>query len=72
MYSKFLIGPSLLVLVLINHDGGMRVWAHAYPATSLPADGATLKEPPREMRIQFTEGVEIEFSQSRSRDPTGK
>ncbi|HEY2987856.1 MAG TPA: copper resistance CopC family protein [Candidatus Binatia bacterium] len=38
-------------------------WAHAYPAVALPADGAVLREPPREVRIQFTEGVEIEFSQ---------
>jgi len=63
MYFKFSIGLSFLVLALIGHDGGTRVWAHAYPATSLPADGATLKEPPREVRIQFTEGLEIAFSQ---------
>jgi methionine-rich copper-binding protein CopC len=37
------------------------VRSHAYPAASVPADGATVKEA-REVRIQFTEGVEIEFS----------
>jgi len=63
MSSKFSTGLSLLVLALISHDAGTRVWAHAYPAISLPADGATLKEPPREVRIQFTEGLELAFSQ---------
>jgi methionine-rich copper-binding protein CopC len=37
-------------------------WAHAYPTVAIPADGAVLREPPREVRIQFTEGIEIEFS----------
>ena len=63
MSSKFSTGLSLLVLALISHDAGTRVWTHAYPAISLPADGATLKEPPREVRIQFTEGLELAFSQ---------
>jgi methionine-rich copper-binding protein CopC len=38
-------------------------WAHAYPTSSVPQDGATVAESPREVRIQFTEGIEIEFSQ---------
>jgi hypothetical protein len=42
---------------------GAPAWAHAYPAVSVPNDGATVKESPREMRIQFTEGVELAFSQ---------
>jgi methionine-rich copper-binding protein CopC len=42
-------------------NGGV-AWSHAYPAVSIPNDGATVKEPPREVRIQFTEGVEIAFS----------
>jgi len=37
--------------------------AHAYPAVSIPNNGATIRESPREVRIQFTEGVEIGFSQ---------
>jgi methionine-rich copper-binding protein CopC len=36
-------------------------WPHAYPAVAIPADGAVLRDPPREVRIQFTEGVELEF-----------
>jgi len=37
--------------------------AHAYPAVTIPSNGTTVKEPPRELRIQFTEGVELAFSQ---------
>jgi methionine-rich copper-binding protein CopC len=37
--------------------------AHAYPAASIPNHGATVKEAPSELRIQFTEAVELAFSQ---------
>ena len=37
-------------------------WAHAYPAVSIPNNGATVKESPREVRIQFTEAIEMAFS----------
>lgn len=47
-------------------------WAHAYPTVSVPADGATVREAPREVRIQFTEGVEIEFSQIAVKGPGGE
>jgi methionine-rich copper-binding protein CopC len=63
MYSKFLIALSSLLLLLSFGTGGELAWAHAYPAVSIPNNGATVKEPPREVRIQFTEGVEIAFSQ---------
>jgi hypothetical protein len=63
MYSKFLIAPSALLLFFSLHPLGALAWAHAYPAVSIPNNGAAVKEPPREVRIQFTEGVEIAFSQ---------
>jgi methionine-rich copper-binding protein CopC len=63
MYSKFLIALSSLLLFLSLERGGELAWGHAYPAVSIPNNGATVKEPPREVRIQFTEGVEIAFSQ---------
>jgi len=47
-------------------------WAHAFPASSVPGDGATVRESPREVRIQFTEGVEIEFSQIEVKSPAGE
>ena len=62
MYFKFSI-----VSKVVGFAAGLVVpaliWAHAYPAVSVPNNGATVKEPPREVRIQFTEGVEIAFSQ---------
>jgi copper resistance protein C len=63
MYSKFLIALSSLLLLLSTQPKGELTWAHAYPVVSIPNNGATVKEPPREVRIQFTEGVEIAFSQ---------
>jgi len=53
--SSFL---SLLAPCIKPENG----WAHAYPASSAPVDGATVSSPPREMVIRFTEGVETEFS----------
>jgi methionine-rich copper-binding protein CopC len=46
--------------------------AHAYPAVSLPGDRAILREAPREVRIQFTEGVEIEFSRIVVKNSSGE
>ena len=63
MSSKFSTGLNLLVLLLVSQTDMERVWAHAYPAVSLPLDGAVLKEPPIEVRIQFTEGLELAFRQ---------
>jgi len=62
MCSKFSIVLSI-VLLLSLPSSGRHAWAHAYPAVSVPNNGATVSEPPRELRIQFTEGVEIAFSQ---------
>ena len=61
MYSKFLIVLSSVLLLLTLP--GRHSWGHAYPAVSIPNNGATVKEPPRELRIQFTEAVELAFSQ---------
>jgi copper resistance protein C len=63
MYSKFLIALSSVLLLSSLHMRGRLAWAHAYPAVPTPNNGATVKESPREVRIQFTEGVEIAFSQ---------
>jgi methionine-rich copper-binding protein CopC len=72
MYFKFLIALSL-ALILFGLPGNRKpVWAHAYPAVSSPANNATLKEPPREVRIQFTEGLELAFSQITVKGPNGE
>ena len=62
MYSRFLIALSAILLLFPLYVRRELAWAHAYPAVSIPNNGATVKEPPREVRIQFTEGVEIAFS----------
>ena len=61
MYSKYLIVLSSAWLLLALPDS--HSWGHAYPAVSVPNNGATVQEPPRELRIQFTEAVELAFSQ---------
>jgi methionine-rich copper-binding protein CopC len=63
MSSRFSTGLRLVVLLLVSHIATAGVWAHAYPAVASPLDGATLQEPPREVRIQFTEALELAFSQ---------
>ncbi len=73
MYSKFLIVLSAALLPLVSLEvSGKPAWAHAYPAASVPNDGATVKESPREMRIQFTEGIELPFSRITVKSPNGE
>jgi methionine-rich copper-binding protein CopC len=60
MYFRSLIVFSLCTLVFGLSE--VRALAHAYPDRVSPADGAALQQPPGEVRIQFTEGIELEFS----------
>jgi len=71
MYLKFLIALSLIVLPCFGWAAKL-VWAHAYPTLSSPENGAVLKESPREVRIQFTEGLELAFSQITVKGPNGE
>jgi copper resistance protein C len=71
MCSKFLIALSSALLVASLRVTGGLAWAHAYPAVSVPNNGATVKES-REVRIQFTEGIEIAFSQITVKGPNGE
>ena len=63
MSSKFSIALSAALLMIGPSISGRQAWAHAYPAVSIPNNGAIVKESPRELRIQFTEAVELAFSQ---------
>jgi methionine-rich copper-binding protein CopC len=56
----------------VTHASAGIARAHAYPAVSIPNNGATVTEPPREVRIQFTEGIEITFSQITVKGPNGE
>jgi methionine-rich copper-binding protein CopC len=63
MFFRYSIVLSLVLgLFIIGGTTTPPVWAHAYPAVSVPNNGATLKEPPSEVRIQFTEAIEMAFS----------
>jgi methionine-rich copper-binding protein CopC len=46
--------------------------AHAYPAAVSPSDGTTVTEAPREIRMRFTEGVELEFSRIEVKNAAGE
>ena len=72
MCSKFSIALSALLALAIIHASAGLARAHAYPAVSIPANGAALKEAPREVRIQFTEGIELAFSQIIVKGPNGE
>ncbi len=72
MSFRFSIALSSALLFFLLHVSGRLALAHAYPAVSIPNNGATVKEPPREVRIQFTEGVEIAFSQITVKGATGE
>jgi len=72
MYSRFSIALSALLTLYVTHASAGLARAHAYPAVSIPNDGATVKEPPREVRIQFTEGIEMAFSQITVKGPNGE
>src|SRR3954462_5242229 len=60
MSFKSITAASALAVALI---APALARAHAYPIIALPADGAVLREAPREVRMQFTEAIEMEFSQ---------
>jgi len=71
MYFRFLIALSVFIVQSLALSGKL-AWAHAYPMSSSPENSAVLKESPREIRIQFTEGVELAFSQIVVKGPTGE
>jgi methionine-rich copper-binding protein CopC len=63
MYFRFLIVLNLAAALVEWSAITPPARAHAYPAVSNPGNGATVKEAPRELRVQFTEAVELAFSQ---------
>lgn len=71
MFFRFFVGVSFLA-ALFAPLGPEPAWAHAYPASSTPPDGATVGLPPREIIIRFTEGVELEFSRIEVKNGKGE
>src|ERR1051326_2595605 len=70
MSFKCLTAASALVLASALAPAPLR--AHAYPIVVVPADGGVRGGPPREIRIQFTEGIELEFSRIDVKNATGE
>jgi methionine-rich copper-binding protein CopC len=70
MFSRSLIHFSVCALSVALSAGS--AFAHAYPDLVSPADGATLTQAPGEVRIKFTEGVELEFSRIDVKNATGQ
>jgi methionine-rich copper-binding protein CopC len=62
MFFRCSIGLSFFLGLFVIGTATPPAWAHAYPAVSVPNNGATLKQPPSEVRIQFTEAIEMAFS----------
>lgn len=52
-------GAVLLVMMSVPADPAS---AHTYLAASAPTDGATVEEVPRQVKLDFTEQVELEFA----------
>ncbi len=57
------------VLSVLSLSSG--AWSHAYIESSSPADGTTMTQPPREVTLRFTEGIELVFSRVTVRDASG-
>jgi methionine-rich copper-binding protein CopC len=72
MYSKYSIALSAALLLLVVGLHGTTASAHAYPTESIPNNGAIVRDTPREVRIQFTEAVELTFSQITVKSAKGK
>jgi methionine-rich copper-binding protein CopC len=53
---------SLLAGVVMNLTGVSVAKAHAFLDKAVPAVGAVVSVPPREIRLTFTEGIEPAFS----------
>jgi methionine-rich copper-binding protein CopC len=70
MFFRSLIGFSVGVLSVALCAG--TALGHAYPDLVSPADGAALTQAPGEVRIKFTEGVELEFSRIDVKSSTGQ
>ena len=72
MSFKFLIAANL-VLAALFYARIQPAFGHAYPIIVSPRQTApALKESPREVRMQFTEGIELAFSRITVKEPKAK
>lgn len=62
----------LLALTVLMLCAGGRVGAHAYVDRSIPSDGSEIAQPPKDIRVWFTEPLETRFSTLKLVDAQGK
>jgi methionine-rich copper-binding protein CopC len=65
---KYIILSFLLIVV----TGSARLEAHAFLKRAEPAVGSTVQTSPNEVRISFTENIELAFSTIQVLDASGK
>ncbi len=61
------VGAALAVLLLTGVG-----WSHAFLESATPAEGSTLQTPPKELRLSFTEPIEVAFSRVTVTGPNGQ
>jgi methionine-rich copper-binding protein CopC len=61
-----------IILLLIFVAGSARLEAHAFLQRAEPAVGSSVQTSPSEVRIRFTENIELAFSTIQVFDPSGK
>jgi hypothetical protein len=61
----------ILSFFLIVLADSARLEAHAFLKDAEPGVGSTVKTPPNEVRIRFTENIELAFSRVQVFDPSG-
>lgn len=62
-----LVGAAMVILLMTGVG-----WAHAFLESSTPAEGSTLQTPPTELRLSFTEPIEVAFSRVTVTGPSGQ
>jgi methionine-rich copper-binding protein CopC len=67
-----LLGQALVLAGLASLATVTQAWAHAFIDHTDPLVGSTLKEPPAEVNLWFTEGLEAGFSSVKVSDAAGK
>src|SRR5258708_1273830 len=70
MMPRRFILATLAAMPLVGY-GSLPADAHAFLDHAVPAVGSTLKTPPSEVRLWFTEDLEVAFSSVKVVDPSG-
>ena len=67
-----IICKAPVLAVLVSLIAATQAWAHAFIDHTDPLVGSTVKQPPAEVNLWFTEGLEAGFSNVKVFDAEGK